>query len=211
MECFIMPKSQKSLRLSVEEYLIFEESARVKHEFVDGQLFAMTGGTQAHSLISSNIVSCLNSKLKGSGCRVHGSDLKVRIDASKSIYYPDASVDCGAYDKSSVYTRTPAIIFEVLSPSTAATDRREKLVAYRQIPSLKAYVIVQQARRRIEIHRKVEQDNWVIEEIGPEDEIVLEPCPGRAITLSLEDVYADTDLSDGPELQVKEDAEVYAW
>jgi Uma2 family endonuclease len=206
-----MAKSQKSLRLSAEEYLLFEESAKVRHEFVDGELFAMTGGTKAHELITLNIATSLKSSLKGSGCRVYANGLKVRTDAVNSFYYPDVLVDCGSYDKSDKYTETPVIIFEVLSPSTAATDRREKLVAYRRITSLKAYVIVQQTRRRIEVWRKVEQGNWIVEEIGPEDEIALEPCPGRVITLNCEDLYADTDVGGSPDLQVKEDEEIYAW
>ncbi|MDZ4834396.1 MAG: Uma2 family endonuclease [Candidatus Melainabacteria bacterium] len=200
-----------SKHVSAEEFLAFESSSTSKHEYVNGEVFAMAGGTQAHSLISTNITFILKSKLDGSGCRVHGSELLLRVDASNSFYYPDAMVDCGDYDKDRTFTSSPAIIFEVLSRSTVSIDRREKLVAYKRIPSLKAYVIVQQARQHLEIHRKDANGNWSIEEAESTGRFELEVCPGTAIVIEVEKIYESANVSDGPDLHLREDAEMYAW
>lgn len=197
--------------VTAEEFLALESSSKSKNEYVDGEVFAMSGGTQAHSLLATNITHVLKFKLKGSHCRVYGSDLLVRIDATNSFYYPDAIVDCGDYVKDSIFTKTPAVIFEVASRSTAAIDRREKLVAYKRIPSLKAYVIVQQSRKQIEIHRKDASGNWSIEQPEPTGHFELEICEGTKFDIDMHDIYESAELSDSPALHVREDAEIYAW
>lgn len=197
--------------VSPEEFLLFESTSKTKHEYVDGEVFAMAGGTQAHSLISTNITSILKSKLKGSDCRVHGSDLLVRVESTNSFYYPDAMVDCGTYEKGSSFTKTPALVFEVVSRSTAATDRREKLVGYKSISSLKAYVIVQQTRKHIEIFQRDAQSDWTFDEVHSTGSFELEICPGRTIKVELGDIYDQADLNESPDLQVREEAEIYSW
>lgn len=199
-------------RIRAEEYLRAESTSKCKHEYWDGETFAMPGGTQAHSIISLNISSILKARLKGSGCRAHASDLLVHVEATNSFYYPDALVDCGAYDPNSRFTKTPALIFEVLSPSTASTDRREKLVAYKRIPSLKAYVLIQQARKRIEIYRR-ENDNWTLEQTATGGTIVLAVCPEKDVIISIdvEDIYEDSGINDPPNLSVREDFATYVW
>lgn len=93
-----MSNAQKLTKLSIDDYLRMEEAAAVKHEYVDGEVFAMTGGTAAHSLIALNVATALRNQLKGSNCTVYGSDYKVRVEAKNSFYYPDVSVDCSGYD-----------------------------------------------------------------------------------------------------------------
>lgn len=196
--------------LSAEEYLELETNSSSKHEYVDGEVFAMAGGTQAHSLLSTNICSVLKAQLKGSNCRVHGSDLLVRIDATNSFYYPGAMIDCGEYDRNSTFTKTPAVIFEVVSRSTAVSDRREKLVAYKRIPSLCAYVIVQQTRKQVRIYQRDEHD-WTVQDIETSGNFRLSVCPGTEILIAMEEIYEGADLDDSPNLQVREDNEVNTW
>ena len=126
--------------------------------------------------ISTNIAAILRSQLKRSGCRVYTSDALVRIEATNSFYFPDVVVDCGKFDKNALYTSTPTVIFEVLSRSTAMTDRREKLIAYKKIPTLSAYVIVQQAWKCVELHKRLDGEAWSVEEFDANEEFALELC-----------------------------------
>jgi len=96
------------------QYLTLETSANQRHEYVDGQMFAMTGASAAHNVISLNIAMSLRTKLQGTGCTVFMADMKVRIEDLNCFCYPDVLVDCETFDRKSVYTNTPAIIFEVL-------------------------------------------------------------------------------------------------
>lgn len=203
-----MHKPQKGL--TAEEFLDFESKSTSKHEYFDGEVFTMSGGTQAHSLISTNIISLLKPKMSGSKCRIHGSDLLVRVDATNSFYYPDATIDCGPYDKKSTFTTTPSVIFEVMSPSTALTDRREKLFSYKRVPSLNAYLIVHQTRKQIRIYRRQEH-GWDVEEVGANGSFEIEVCPGTTISIDVADVYDGAELDDSPDLSVQEEEEVYAW
>ncbi len=208
---FRMTSSEPFPTISVDEYLELEEESSVKHEFVDGEIFEMTGGTQAHNLISTNIFSIINKQARDNGCRAFVSDVKVRVDATNSFYYPDVLVDCGSYVKNSVYSTLPSIIFEVLSPSTAAIDRREKALAYKRIPTLKAYVIVQQAYRRVETYVKGTNCEWT-KTVRTEGMFELEICHGNSIAMSVEEIYMDTEVPDRPDMmKVLEEAAVYSW
>lgn len=199
-----------SKHLSAEEFLEFESQSNSKHEYIAGDVFAMSGGTQIHSLISTNISATLKDKIKGSGCRAHGSELLVRVDATDSFYYPDAMIDCGELFKKSTFTKTPAIIFEVASRSTAATDRREKLVAYKRIPTLNAYLIIQQTRKHVRVYRRNGAD-WTEEDVELTGTIKLTVCAGTIIEIDLDDIYDGADLEDSPDLHVRETSEIYAW
>ncbi len=206
-----MPSSKKQQKMSVEEYLQFEESSLERHEYVDGRIFGMAGATAAHNWISLNIAASLKAKFKGSGCRVYINDMKVSIEATNSFYYPDVIIDCGAVDKTNVFTSTPSIIFEVLSRSTASTDRREKLLSYQQIPALEAYIIVHQSRKCVEVYRREANGDWLIEEFGQGEELELKCCHLEAVRLSLEEIYEDTGMDSSPDLQVREDLELYNY
>lgn len=202
-----MEKNEKIVRMTADEYLRYEESASVRHEYVDGEVFEMTGATLAHNLIGGNISALLRSQLKGSGCRVFQEAVKVHVESSNCFYYPDVMVDCCRHDDSSTYTSTPVIIFEVLSRSTASTDRREKRVAYKKLATLEAYVLVHQARKCVEIFRKV-GDDWTVQILksGAAD---FEFRSGRKLTVSIDDVYEDIDVENDLNLRVQEDVAVY--
>lgn len=176
--------------LSVDEYLRREERARVRHEYVAGVAYAMTGGTVRHSKIAGNIYRKLHAATVGGPCDLFVSDVKVRA-AADVFYYPDVLVVCGPYDDQAVYLREPCLIVEVLSPSTASIDRREKLLAYRQLASLQAYLIVAQSRRRIDVHARDAAGEWQHTVVAG-DGVVVVPCP--ATTLALDEVYAGVAL-----------------
>ncbi|MCC7423735.1 MAG: Uma2 family endonuclease [Planctomycetaceae bacterium] len=151
-------------RYAVEEYLERERHSDVRHEFLGGEIRAMTGGSSNHSLISVNVVADLRSQLKSCGCRVYNNDM--RIKCRTGLYtYPDASVVCGPPEFENDRNDTllnPVAIFEVLSPSTQAYDRGDKFSHYRTIPSLKEYVLISQDWPLVEHHIRDDSGKWTL-------------------------------------------------
>jgi Uma2 family endonuclease len=117
--------------ITLAEYLAGEMTGQIKHEFVPGQVFAMSGVREQHNLITLNIATRLREKTRGGQCRVLVTDVKLRVEAADAFYYPDVMVCCDPADDDPYVKRSPIIVVEVLSRSTAAIDRREKLCAYR--------------------------------------------------------------------------------
>ena len=155
MSALPKPKSQ----ITIDEYLLGEQESAIRHEFVAGDIFAMAGGSDRHNRISFNLASLLDRKLKGTDCEVFIADLKVKAD-NDTFYYPDVFVTCEQRPQSPYFREQPVLIIEVVSPSTRQIDRREKLKVYRLIPSLKEYVIVEQDRKHVEVHRREPDGNW---------------------------------------------------
>lgn len=205
-----MTESKREPLLSAQEYLALEESASMRHEFVNGRIFAMAGGTLAHNAISLNIASLLKTKLRGAGCNVFISDVKLHIANLNSFYYPDVVVHCGKVDPKSVMVTEPVLIFEVLSSSTSQIDRREKLIAYQSIDSLQAYVIVQQSRKCLTVYRRVKAD-WTKQELEADDELELMVGSRCKSALSVSEIYEGVEFDDSPQLTVKESEEIYSW
>ena len=178
--------------LSVKEYLKAEESSEIRYEYLGGQIFAMSGGSKEHNLITLNIASRLRSHIRGSSCSVFMSDMKVRLELAnkgKSIfYYPDVVVSCDSEDQDRFFLNYPCLIIEVLSPSTETTDRREKLVNYRTLKSLQEYVLVSQDEVKVEVYRKDFQGNWSLIILGQDDELHLDSI---GATLTMAEVYED--------------------
>lgn len=183
-----MAHFSKMPRLSVEEYLDREQRATVRHEYIDGQLFAMTGASEAHNIICGNVFAALHGHLRGSGCRAFMNDMKVKVEAANSFYYPDIMVTCEPYDGESVFKQAPVVLMEVLSPSTRHIDRREKMMAYRQLESLRQYLLVHQNRYRVDSYRKCKDVDWEISTLGRGDSIVFDSF-SAALELSLDAVY----------------------
>lgn len=177
---------------SVAEYLEAESRSEVRHEYLGGQIFAMAGGSKAHNLITLNIASWLRSQLRGGACQVFMSDMKVKLRAanqSKTIfYYPDVVVSCSTEDQDSYAVNYPCVIFEVLSPGTELSDRREKLVNYQTIDSLQEYVLVSQEEIKVEVYRQDLQRNWTKEILEKEDILVLNSIN---LSLTMADIYED--------------------
>ncbi len=171
--------------LSVEEYLRLEEASSVRHEYVGGELYALAGASDRHNRIAMNLAAHLWMAARGGPCRVYGSDMKLRV-ADDAVYYPDIQVVCDPEDTEEWYKSRPCLVVEVLSPSTEAIDRREKLLAYRRLPSLKAYVVVYRDECRVARHWRDEQGVWWQAEVEGEGRVPF-PCP--ALELSLADIY----------------------
>jgi Uma2 family endonuclease len=137
---------------SVQDYLAGELTASVRHEFVDGQVFAMAGASKRHNEICVNLIEALGPLRAAKRCKSYVSDMKLR--AGSCIYYPDIMVICDASDDDAMVKSAPCLIIEVLSESTERTDRTEKLRAYQQLASLQNYLLVAQDVRHVELYRR---------------------------------------------------------
>lgn len=146
--------------LSVEEYLEGEEISTVKHEYVGGVVYAMSGTSDAHNTIALNLASTLREKLRGGQCRVFISDVKARL-AEDEFYYPDVMVCCDPRETHSHYKEHPKVVFEVLSDSTERIDRGEKFQNYTRLESLREYILVAQDRMEVTAFRR--SNNWKAE------------------------------------------------
>ncbi|TVQ92383.1 MAG: Uma2 family endonuclease [Chromatiaceae bacterium] len=144
--------------LSVDEYLEGELSSEVRHEYVDGEVYAMVGASDRHGLITLNLAGVLSRRLPDR-CQVFMADMKVRIQTAERdiFYYPDVLVSCDPADRERYYRERPGLVVEVLSPHTERLDRFEKFLFYRQLDSLAEYVLVAQDFRQLEVYRRTEQ------------------------------------------------------
>jgi Uma2 family endonuclease len=149
-----LAKPLYSSGLSVDEFIEWENQQDTKHELLDGQIIAMTGGTVAHASLILQLGAALLNYLKGTPCRVFTSDLKVQI--AENVFYPDVVVSCDRQENDGVLCHNPKLIIEVLSNSTSRKDRFKKRLAYQQIESLEEYVLVSQEIRHVEIYRRAE-------------------------------------------------------
>lgn len=193
-----MSQFSKVPQLTADEYLAHEARAEVRHEYVNGQIFAMTGATEAHNVISGNLYALLHTELKGSACRAFINDMKVKVELANSFYYPDIMVTCEPFDGKSVFKQEPILIAEVLSPSTSHIDRREKLVAYRQLSSLRQYLIVHQNKYRIESYRKDIAEKWEFTVLGHNDVLCFESL-GSGFSVPVSIIYEGVALEAGVE------------
>lgn len=187
-------QTAKVPEISVEDYLAGELVSHIKHEYVDGAVYAMAGGTREHAEIAGNIFALLHTHLRGKPSRVFNSDLKVYVASVNCYYYPDLAVSCDARDlgppSGRQFIEYPCLIVEVLSKTTENIDRREKLAAYRTSATLQEYVLVDQYRLRVEVYRRADQ-GWLHEILGLGDELDLRSVDVRA---SLDTIYANVDL-----------------
>lgn len=178
--------------LDEESYLQGEALAQERHEYVDGQVYAMAGANERHNRIALNIAFHLRAAARGTACGVFISDMKLRVAAHSAFYYPDVLLTCAADDRAELYKTSPCLVVEVLSEATELIDRREKLIAYRTLPSLQNYLLVNQNGRRVEQYRRT-ADGWQYLVHENDDQLVLS-CGELAIQLSLADIYEDVTL-----------------
>lgn len=177
-------------RYTLRDYLDIEEGSAVKHEYFDGEIYAMAGGTPEHAALAVAVSTALLTQLRGRGCRVYSSDLRIRILATGLASYPDVSVVCGPVhnDPDSPTTVTnPTLIVEVLSDGTEEYDRGEKFEHYKQIESLEEYVLVSHREPSIEVHRRDEHGRWEHSKTGT-GTVALRSVDA---TLVVEDIYRD--------------------
>ncbi|MEY3297223.1 MAG: hypothetical protein RLZZ597_483 [Cyanobacteriota bacterium] len=160
--------------VSPEDYLAAEADSPLKHEYRDGDVYAMAGGTDAHNQIAGNLYALLRSHLRGSDCRTYFADVKARIEARNCFYYPDVMVTCDERDTAlSTYKQHPCLIVEVLSESTEAFDRGNKFADYRHLASLDEYVLISPTRQQVEVFRRNDEGLWVLHPYGEGDRVVL--------------------------------------
>ena len=180
-------------KITLAEYLSGEEIAPVRHEFVKGAIYAMAGATETHNRISLNIGSFLDDQLQSGPCRPFVSDMKLRIrqKSDDSVYYPDVFVTCDPTDDDPLSKEKPDTIFEVLSNSTEAVDRREKYFAYTDIDSLNTYVLVNQQKHEVTVFRR--ENDWASEIIT--DPEALLTLPSLNLDIPLPRIYRNTDFS----------------
>jgi Uma2 family endonuclease len=134
--------------MSLDEFTAWENEQDQRHEFVDGEITLMTGGSQAHALIAANLISLLRPLLRGTPCRPVGSDLRVLIPASGNSRYPDVTIDCGAFRSDSHMASEPTVVFEILSKTTASFDMTDKVWDYASVASVRQYFCLYQDRVR---------------------------------------------------------------
>lgn len=192
---------EKKDRYTLAEYLEMEKSAVEKHEFNQGQLRMMSGGTVNHSLIITNTIGSLCSILKGKPCRSYDSNLRIRIPRKTIYTYPDISVICGKVqldpeDSTQQTATNPRLLVEVLSPSTEAYDRGEKFNYYRQIDSLEEYVLISQDRAMVETFFKQSDGIWLFSAFSGQDSKAPLRC--LSLDLTLADIYDGADFSEPP-------------
>lgn len=150
-------------KLSIGDYLKLEEKSSTKHEYINGEAYAMAGATDTHVTIAGNMFALLRSHLRGSGCRVYISDMKAQIESRNCFYYPDVMVTCDERDRdTSTYKRYPKLIVEVLSDSTEAFDRGDKFADYQTLESLEEYVLINTRHQRVECFRRGDDGTWVL-------------------------------------------------
>jgi Uma2 family endonuclease len=179
------------LRMTYAEYREGELAAEVKHEYLRGEVFAMTGGTPQHSALAARITALLSRELGGRPCRVFNSDLRVRIEATDLATYPDISVVCDKLETSANDDHAivnPILLVEVLSASTEAYDRGQKAAHYRRIPSLRAYLLVSQHEPHLELFVRRDDGTWSLLEAEADQRLSVEPL---GIELSVAEVYED--------------------
>jgi Uma2 family endonuclease len=178
--------------LTVDEYLAFEQTSSVRHEYVGGSVYAFAGASRRHNRIIMNIARPLLNAVGDGPCEVHLETVKLR-PANDVFYYPDIMVVCDESDDESLYATRPTLVVEVLSPSTEMIDRRDKLLAYRSISTMKAYVIVFQNEPRVIRHWRDDDGAWRTEELLIDGRV---PFPGANVELTLSKMYGRIVFSD---------------
>lgn len=186
-----MTQPAEKLVISYADYLASEATSETKHEWLNGEVFAMAGGTPHHAGLAASVMGALVQALQDRPCRAFTSDLRVKILATGLSTYPDVSVVCSKLEIAPDDPRAavnPVVLVEVLSDSSEAYDRGEKFAHYRRIPSLREYVIVSQREPRIEVHRRNEAGRWELYEAGAGETIELASIECR---LSVDEIYRD--------------------
>jgi Uma2 family endonuclease len=178
-----------------EDYLAWEEQQPEKHEYLAGEVFAMVGARREHVVVSGNLYAAFRQRLRGGPCQAYVSDLKLRVEAVDAFFYPDVMVSCEPRDHAAVqFIEHPILIVEVLSESTAAFDRGDKFAAYRALPSLQEYVLVDIPSRRVETFRRTADPDWLFHEHRPERGDCHFPAVG--VSIPFDEIFENVDPED---------------
>ena len=165
----------EKLQMTAQDFLAWDATQTVRHEFIAGEVFAMAGAGEAHVTAALNVAMALRQHLAGTPCRTFITDMKLRVDAADAFFYPDVMVSCSAADAADpMVKRDPVLLVEVLSPATAAYDRGDKFAAYRRLPGLREYLLVDTDSRRCDLYRKGADGLWVLHPVEPGQGLRLE-------------------------------------
>jgi Uma2 family endonuclease len=188
-----MPKLAEAPCISVEDYLAGEAVSPVKHEYVAGEVFAMAGASDAHVTVAGNIFAMLRAHVRGGPCRVYIADMKLRVDPAQSCFYPDVFVTCDPADLGEATAKQrPKVVIEVLSEATEGYDRGGKFAAYRRLPSLEEYVMIDSRSRSVEVFRR-HPEGWVLHPVPDEGRLKLLSLGfGCGLDAIYEDVVLDS-------------------
>jgi len=184
-----MPLKQQKVTITEEEYLIGEEASQIKHEFYEGDIYAMSGASKNHERISGNFFRKVGNFLDGSSCEPFASDVKVKV--GNDFFYPDAMVVCDDQTDHDYYTETPTLIVEVLSKSTRRYDETIKRRTYQSIPTLQEYILIEQDFVDVEVCRK--NEDWQSKHYLLGDEFTLGSI---GLTIKVEDLYQRVKIED---------------
>ena len=189
-----MTVSKSRTFLSTEEYLAAEQDSPIKHEYIQGQVYAMAGASDAHVTVSLNLATLLRNHLRGTGCRVYMADMKAQIESANVFYYPDVMVTCDARDKNFTYfKRYPCLILKVLSPTTEAFDRGNKFADYRRLETLQEYVLINPETMSVECFRRNSEGFRVLYPYGEGEEVRLASVN---FAVAIANLYEDVPLGD---------------
>ena len=184
-----MGRAAQTSIFSAIDYLAWEPTQAERHEFIDGEVFAMAGAEDRHVTVAMNLAFALRQHLSGSACRTYMSDMRLHVAAANSYFYPDVLVTCSALDQASAMVKTePKLIAEVLSPTTAAYDRGLKFSHYRTLPSLEEYLLVDLDSRASDCYRKGADGLWVLHPFGRGQAVELARC---ALTMTAAQLFAE--------------------
>ena len=188
--------AEPALQISMTraQFLAWEHEQPMRHEFWRGEVFAMTGARQAHVIVAGNVFALLKAHLRGKPCRAYISDMQLEVQAADAAFYPDVFVSCDPADLAAERVlHHPTVVIEVLSESTAAYDRGIKFAAYRQLPSLAEYVLIDPEQRSVEIFRRTDNDDWLLATRDGTRGLIL---PSLGFEAGLEAVFEDLDGPD---------------
>lgn len=182
----------KPFHISPEEYLQGELVAELRHEYIEGNVYAMAGASDAHTKVSLNMALLLKPHLRGLGCSIYLSDMKLSVNNNKAYFYPDVMVTCEPSDQAAecnYIKHSPKLIIEVLSPSTEAKDRGRKFILYRQIASLEEYILIDPQSYYLEQYTRQSNDKWILQSyIGKKTNVYFKSID---LTCSMTDFYDD--------------------
>jgi len=184
-----MGRAAQTPIFSAADYLAWEAAQSERHEFVDGEVFAMAGAEDRHVTVAGNLYIALRQHLSGSACRTYMSDMRLHVAAANSYFYPDVLVTCSPLDLANAMVKSaPKLIVEVLSPTTAAYDRGLKFSHYRTLPSLEEYLLVDLDTRATDCYRKGADGLWVLHPFARGEAVELASV---ALTVTAAQLFAE--------------------
>jgi Uma2 family endonuclease len=177
--------------MTPDGFLAWEITQVERHEFVDGEVYAMAGGDDRHARVTLNLAGAMNLHLRGSACRAYSTDMRLNVASLGSYFYPDVMVSCSAADRAQRQAKSePTLVVEVLSPGTASYDRGIKSFHYRQMSTMREIVLIDATSRTTEVYRRHDASNWTLAQYAPGQTVAFESI---GLSITADEVFADVD------------------